>query len=112
MTDLLAQEEELQEKYKMGVLLKEKQLTRNVEQRAKIQLVNSITPFIDRMMHEIDVLSTKKETPERSAERYQYLMELTGKINEYNDVLTRWIEMRQGDLQLKIESFPLQPLLT
>lgn len=39
-------------------------------------------------------------------------MELTGKINEYNDVLTRWIEMRQGDLQLKIESFPLQPLLT
>ena len=110
VTDLLAQEEELQEKYKMGVLLKEKQLTRNVEQRAKIQLVNSITPFIDRMMHEIDVLSTKKETPERSAERYQYLMELTGKINEYNDVLTRWIEMRQGDLQLKIESFPLQPL--
>lgn len=108
--DLHAQEEELQEKYKMGLLLKERQLTRNVEQRAKVQLVNSVTPFIDRMMHEIDVLSKKQETPAKRAERYQYLLELTGKINEYNDVLTRWIEMRQGDLQLKIESFPLQSL--
>ena len=31
-------------------------------------------------------------------------------INEYNDVLTYWIQLRQGDLSLHIESFPLQSL--
>ncbi len=34
---------------------------------------------------------------------------LTDKINQYNNVLTDWIQMRQGSLSLRIESFPLQP---
>ena len=32
------------------------------------------------------------------------------KINDYNDVLTQWIQMRQGELNLHIESFTLQSL--
>jgi signal transduction histidine kinase len=43
-------------------------------------------------------------------ERYQYIKELTAQINDYNDLLTEWIQMRQGQLSLRIESFPLQPL--
>ena len=42
--------------------------------------------------------------------RYQYISELTAKINQYNEVLTRWIQMRQGTLNLRITSFALQPL--
>ena len=74
---------------------------RNLEQRAKVSLVNTITPFIDRIIH---------ETRKPDGGNIDYIRELTEKISEYNDVLTHWIQLRQGELNLKIESFPLQPL--
>ena len=83
---------------------------RNLEQRAKISLVMSITPFIDRMLNEIHRLLASGEDDTVRTERYQYVAELTDKINEYNEVLTKWIQMRQGEFNLHIESFPLQPL--
>lgn len=84
---------------------------RNLEHRARLSLVNSITPFIDRMIHEVDRLCDGKDSEEVKKERYQYILELTGKINQYNQVLTQWIQMRQGELSLRIESFPLQSIL-
>ena len=83
---------------------------RNMEQRAKTALVNQITPFIDRMLNEIRRLSTRKEEESVRKERYQYVCELTDQINACNAVLTQWIQLRQGELNLRIESFPLQPL--
>lgn len=83
---------------------------RNLEQRAKVSLVTSITPFIDRMINEVHQLSVKKESANRQAERYEYIAELTDKISDYNNVLTQWIQMRQGELNLHIESFALQSL--
>lgn len=83
---------------------------RNLEQRAKVSLVNSITPFIDRMIHEVDRLTDGHDSEIVKQERYQYISELTDKINQYNEVLTSWIQMRQGSLSLRIESFPLQDL--
>ena len=74
---------------------------RNLEQRAKVSLVNSVTPFIDRILHEVK--SPEKADP-------TYIRELTDQINDYNDVLTYWIQLRQGELSLHIESFPLQEL--
>ena len=83
---------------------------RNLEQRAKLSLVNSITPFIDRMIHEVDRLKKGDDPEEVKQERYTYISELTDKINQYNSILTDWIQMRQGAINLRIESFPLQPL--
>ena len=83
---------------------------RNVENRAKIFLVNSITPFIDRMIHEIDRLQHADETEEVKAERWDYVGEITSKINEYNQVLTEWIQLCQGQIQLQIGSFAVQEL--
>ena len=83
---------------------------RNLEQRAKVSLVNSITPFIDRMIHEVDRLAQNTDSEEVKQERYEYISELCDKINQYNSILTDWITMRQGALNLRIESFPLQPL--
>ena len=83
---------------------------RNMEQRAKVSLVNSITPFIDRMIHEVDRLEEGGEPGAIRQERYQYISELADQINQYNGVLTDWIQMRQGSISLRIESFPLQPL--
>ena len=83
---------------------------RNLEQRAKIQLVNSILPFIDRMINEENRLLLHNDNQEIRHQRYEYIAELTDSINNYNDILTLWIQMRQGELSLKIESFKLQQL--
>ncbi len=81
---------------------------RHLEQRAKISLVNSITPFIDRILHEANRIDMLDDASKQDS--LSYIRELAEQINEYNDILTQWIQLRQGELNLKIESFPLQPL--
>lgn len=102
--------EELNEQIQIADLHILNNKKRNLEQRAKISLVNSITPLIDRMINEVNRLRTSDEAPAKKTERYTYLAELTETINDYNGVLTQWIQMRQGELSLHIESFPLQDL--
>ena len=102
--------EELEEAKNMVQLHISDNRRRNLEQRAKLSLVNSITPFIDRMIHEVDRLMKGVDSEEVKQERYTYISELTDKINQYNSILTDWIQMRQGAINLRIESFPLQPL--
>ena len=80
----------------------------NLDQRAKISLVVSILPFIDRMIHEVQRLDATPGTNDTA--RLDYIREITEQINAYNDVLTHWIQLRQGELSLHIESFALQPL--
>lgn len=82
---------------------------RNLEQRAKVSLVNNITPFIDRILNEIRHLENTTDNGQQQ-ERYEYIRELTNKINDYNSVLTEWIQLRQGDLRLQIETFSLNEL--
>ena len=98
---------ELQEIGKRHVLENKK---KNIEQRAKVSLVNSVVPFIDRMRNEIHRLNAVEEPEEIRQERLAYVKELTEKIKEYNDILTQWIQMRQGELSLHVESVALQPL--
>lgn len=102
--------EEIMEQQATASFMLEKNIQQNIEQRAKMALVNSITPFIDRMLGEINNLSTRHESEDVVKSRYDYILELTDKINEYNSVLTDWIQLRKGDLSLKIESFSLQSL--
>ncbi|MCR4583985.1 MAG: DUF5112 domain-containing protein [Prevotella sp.] len=85
---------------------------RHLEQRAKLSLVNSITPLIDRILYEIDNLHGGSDagTEAAVARRLDYVRELTDKINADNDLLTAWIQLRQGEVGLHIESFPLQQL--
>ena len=82
----------------------------NLEQRAKISLVNSITPLIDRIIHEVKSLRKNEGSDEVKRERLTYITELTDEINAYNGVLTNWIQLRQGELSLHIESFPIKDL--
>ena len=73
-------------------------------------MVNSITPFIDRIINEINKLNSRHESAELREERLKYISELTDEINEYNNVLTRWIQMQQGRVSLRIESFSINEL--
>lgn len=112
INDINERKEELDEEISIARLHLDDNKKRNIEQRAKVSLVSSITPFIDRMIHEVDKLAEDDEsTPDEvKQERYEYISELTDKINQYNTILTNWIQMRQGTLNLRIVSFPLQPL--
>lgn len=96
LDDLL---EQRQDELAMGRLRVETSERRNLEQRARISLVNSVTPFIDRIIHEVD-----------KGGDMEYVGELISQINVYNDILTQWIQLRQGELNVKVESFALQPL--
>ena len=107
LDELTEQREELEEQVAMALMKKREGERRNLEQRAKVSLVNSITPFIDRMLHEVQRI---EKQPEGNEERLQYVKELTEKINEQNQVLTQWIQLRQGELSLHIETFELQQL--
>ena len=112
INDINERKEELDEEISIARLHLDDNKKRNLEQRAKVSLVSSITPFIDRMIHEVDKLAEDDESTqdEVKQERYEYISELTDKINQYNTILTNWIQMRQGTLNLRIVSFPLQPL--
>ncbi len=103
LADVLEQKREALAEAQMGVERNEKQ---QMEQRAKVALVVSITPLIDRIIHEVKRL----DRPSVRQERLEYIQELAGQINVYNDVLTQWIQLRQGALNLHIESFRLQEL--
>ena len=81
---------------------------RYLEQRAKVSLVNSIMPLINRMLHEVNKLKTGGESEAVRSERFTYIRELTDMINDLNSTLTEWIQLRQGRLSLHIESFPVQ----
>ena len=76
---------------------------RHLEQRAKVSLIMSITPLIDRILYTIDHYS-------KDDSQLDYIRELTDNINQQNDLLTRWIQLRRGELSLHIESFQLQEL--
>lgn len=102
--------EELDEDYRVKLMHLVRSKRRNLEQRAKISLVNSIMPLIDRMLNEIRRIKEGGESDAIREERYEYVRELTDKINECNAVLTEWIQLRQGELNLHIESFPVNVL--
>ena len=82
----------------------EKNERRQLEQRAKVSLAVSILPLIDRIRYAISHLS-------KDEGGLEYIRELTDNINEQNDLLTEWIQLRQGEVSLHIESFDMQPLL-
>ena len=97
--------EELEEQIAVAQLhLRESERT-FLEQRAKVSLANNITPFVDRMLYEANKLSKAA-----GAERLDYIRELTDGIRAHNDLLTQWIQLRQGLLKLHIETFALQSL--
>ena len=108
LDDLL---EEKNEQVAEARLRVEKNERRQLEQRAKISLAMSILPLIDRILHEVNHLDRLDNLNNlENLESLDYIRELTDNIIAQNDLLTQWIQLRQGELNLHIESFPLQQL--
>ena len=84
----------------------------NVVKKACMFIVTGITPYIDRVVNEVHKLVAFDylANPSIKEEKYRYLDELVARINEYNDILSLWIKMRQGSLSLNVETFELNSL--
>jgi len=105
LVDLLEQKAEDLQVLRLNV---EKAERCHLDQRAKVSMVMSVLPLIDRIRHEVNHLGNPGNDEYQAG--LDYIRELTDKINEQNDMLTQWIQLRQGELNLHIESFYLQPL--
>ena len=82
--------------------------TENAERRAKVSMVYSIIPYLDRMMAEVrKMIATDSIEPER----LHYVGELADEIMRINEILTDWIKMSQGRLNLHITTFPIQDII-
>ena len=82
----------------------------NLARKTCCQVVAECLPYIDRMRSEIRHLSEIPAGSPQYEQSLQYVRELAERINQYNDLLSQWIRIRQGVVALNVESFPVQGL--
>ena len=86
----------------------EEYLNGNIIRRAKVSLVYAIVPYLNRILAESNRMKSEAKA---SIERLTYIRELIAEITRINDVLTEWIKMQKGLLNLHITTFPLSNIL-
>jgi hypothetical protein len=86
----------------------------NITKKACLSIVNGINPYIDRILNEVRKLQSSDINKDSSIykERLQYIDELVSTINDYNDILTQWIKVKQGAISLNIQNFELNELFS
>lgn len=82
----------------------------NLARKTCCQVVAECLPYIDRMRSEIRHLADMPADSPQYAQSLQYVRELAERINQYNDLLAQWIRIRQGVVNLNVESFQVQSL--
>ncbi len=80
----------------------------NLLKRVSVSTVMSMRPYIDRIINELRAV--KSAAPGDVERKLGYVTELTEKLDDLNIILERWIKMRQGEMNLQVESFPLVSL--
>lgn len=85
----------------------------NIMKRACMRVVYGIQPYLDRVRNELDkiVHADYAQYQEVRTYKYKYIEELLTTIQEHNEVLALWINIKQGELSLQITNFNLGDLL-
>lgn len=96
--------EELEENINLCRIKLSDNKKKNAEKRAKVALVHAVTPFLDRILNEINRINRSNKIEEQQIE---YIQELTERIILYNEILTDWIKMEKGELSLHISTVRL-----
>jgi signal transduction histidine kinase len=94
----------LTENNNIGILHIEDYQNENIIRRAKVSLVYAIVPYLNRILAESKRMKSEGKA---STERLTYIRELIAEITRINDVLTEWIKMQKGMLNLHISTFSL-----
>ena len=100
--------DDINEQLALSRLQTERYKRQNIDNKAKFFLVSNVIPYIDRIINEVRRIRQAPHDAKLNDERLSYVVELTGQINDYNHVLTQWIQLQRGQLDLRIESFALQ----
>ena len=111
--ELTGQEDRLKQAEKQHYLYRLHAATNKRENLARktcCQVVAECLPYIDRMRSEIRHLADMPADSPQYEQSLQYVRELAERINQYNDLLAQWIRIRQGVVNLNVESFALQSL--
>ena len=111
--ELIGQEDRLKQAEKQHYLYSLHAATNKRENLARktcCQVVAECLPYIDRMRSEIRHLADMPADSQQYEQSLQYVRELAERINQYNDLLSQWIRIRQGVVNLNIESFALKDL--
>ena len=108
---LLGEEHDLLDKERY---VSEQRIARNVKEninkKACLTIVDGIYPYIDRIINEIKKLKDPYFFDDLAIRKgkYDYIRELASRINEYNEILSIWVQIKQGAIHLNVESFSLQ----
>jgi len=111
--ELIGQADRLKQAEKQHYLYRlhaESNKRENLARKTCCQVVAECLPYIDRMRSEIRHLSDLAADSPQYEQSLQYVRELAERINQYNDLLSQWIRIRQGVVALNVESFPVQGL--
>lgn len=101
--------EEIKEQCEVSRMHIARNKSQGFEKRAKVSLVQAVTPLLDRILNEV---SRMNRQPEPQPSQLHYVSELTAQIIEYNDILTEWIKIEQGQLSLHISTIDVESLFT
>ncbi len=105
--DRLKQAEKQHYLYSLHAAVNKKE---NLARKTCCQVVAECLPYIDRMRSEIRHLADVPADSVQYEQSLQYVRELAERINQYNDLLSQWIRIRQGVVNLNVESFRVQNL--
>lgn len=108
LADIVDEQERLQEMRSACAVYLAEHKRENLLKRVSVSTVMSMRPYIDRIINEVRVL--KEAAPDDVERKLCYVTELTEKLDDLNVILERWIKMRQGEMNLRVESFPLTGL--
>lgn len=111
--ELMGQEDRLKQADKQHYLNQKHAETskrENLARKTCCQVVAECLPYIDRMRAEISHLTDMPKGSSQYVQSLQYVNELAARINEYNDLLSQWIRIRQGAVTLHVEGFRLNDL--
>lgn len=93
------QEEELDEQVALLLHKLRTNKEQNTDKRTKLFMVNTVSPLIARLRKAIQLQDN------------EYAQEILAQIGQYNELLTEWIQLEQGKLSFKIETFDISELL-
>lgn len=99
---------QIEKKHYLSLIHARENKRQNILRRASFSVVSDCMPLLDRM---VDEASRLVSNDDGNARHLDYINELARRTEQYNAVLTEWLRMCQGEVQLHIESFQLQPLL-
>ena len=111
--ELVGQEDRLKQAEKQHYLYRmhaDNNKRENLARKTCCQVVAECLPYIDRMRSEIRHLADMPAGSTQYEQSLQYIRELAERINQYNDLLSQWIRIRQGVVNLNIESFAVKGL--